>query len=91
MKTPDNQSKYIGSGAYDPIAAKVFRASRFQRFLLEYDDARSGGFGPLKNVPDDRTVVLGLVTTKHATLESRESSSAASARPRPSSRSSGWR
>jgi len=67
----NNQSKYIGSGAYDPIAAKVFRASRFQRFLLEYDDARSGGFEPLRSVPDDRTVVLGLVTTKRPTLESR--------------------
>ncbi len=67
----NNQSKYIGSGAYDPIAAKVFRASRFQRFLLEYDDARSGGFEPLRSVPDDRTVVLGLVTTKRPALESR--------------------
>jgi 5-methyltetrahydropteroyltriglutamate--homocysteine methyltransferase len=66
----NNQSKYIGSGGYDPIAARIFRASRFQRFLLEYDDARSGGFGPLRNVPDDRTVVLGLVTTKRAALES---------------------
>jgi methionine synthase II (cobalamin-independent) len=67
----NNQSKFLGSGGYDPIAAKVFRASRFSRFLLEYDDARSGSFEPLKNVPDDRTVVLGLVTTKHAALESR--------------------
>jgi 5-methyltetrahydropteroyltriglutamate--homocysteine methyltransferase len=67
----NNQSKYIGSGAYDPIAAKVFRASRFQRFLLEYDDARSGGFEPLWSVPGDRTVVLGLVTTKRPALESR--------------------
>jgi len=67
----NNQSKYIGSGAYDPIAAKVFHTSRFQRFLLEYDDARSGGFEPLRSVPDDRTVVLGLVTTKRPALESR--------------------
>jgi methionine synthase II (cobalamin-independent) len=67
----NNQSKFIGSGGYDPIAAKVFRASRFARFLLEYGDARSGSFEPLRNVPDDRTVVLGLVTTKHAALESR--------------------
>jgi 5-methyltetrahydropteroyltriglutamate--homocysteine methyltransferase len=67
----NNQSKFLGSGGYDPIAAKVFRAARFSRFLLEYDDARSGSFEPLKNVPDDRTIVLGLVTTKHAALESR--------------------
>ena len=67
----NNQSKFIGSGGYDPIAAKIFRASRFARFLLEYDDARSGSFEPLRSVPEDRTVVLGLVTTKHAALESR--------------------
>ena len=65
----NNQSKFIGSGAYDPIAARIFNATRFSRFLLEYDDARSGGFEPLRHVPDDRSVVLGLVTTKRAELE----------------------
>ena len=59
----NNQSKFYASGGYDPIVA-VFRATRFQRFLLEYDDERSGSFGPLTHVPEDRTVVLGLVTTK---------------------------
>jgi 5-methyltetrahydropteroyltriglutamate--homocysteine methyltransferase len=43
---------------------------RFHRFLLEYDDARSGTFEPLRHVPDDRVVVLGLVSTKKARLES---------------------
>ena len=66
----NNQSKFIGSGGYDPIAARIFNATRFSRFLLEYDDSRSGGFEPLRHVPDDRTVVLGLVTTKRAQLES---------------------
>ncbi|HEY8292494.1 MAG TPA: methionine synthase, partial [Thermomicrobiales bacterium] len=66
----NNQSKYYASGGYDPIAAQVFRRTRFQRFLLEYDDERSGGFEPLREVPDDRVVVLGLVTTKKPTLES---------------------
>ena len=66
----NNQSKFIGSGGYDPIAARIFSATRFSRFLLEYDDSRSGGFEPLRHVPDDRTVVLGLVTTKRAALES---------------------
>jgi 5-methyltetrahydropteroyltriglutamate--homocysteine methyltransferase len=47
----------------------VFSRSRFQRFLLEYDDARSGDFGPLAAVPEDRLVVLGLVTTKQPRLE----------------------
>ena len=65
----NNQSKFYASGGYDPIAAQVFQRTRFQRFLLEYDDERSGGFEPLLHVPDDRTVVLGLVTTKQPELE----------------------
>lgn len=64
----NNQSKFYASGGYDPIAA-VFERTRFQRFLLEYDDERSGDFAPLKHVPEDRTVVLGLVTTKRPQLE----------------------
>jgi len=67
----NNQSKYYASGGYDPIAA-VFNRTRFNNFLLEYDDERSGGFEPLKNVPGDRTVVLGLVTSKKPKLESKE-------------------
>jgi 5-methyltetrahydropteroyltriglutamate--homocysteine methyltransferase len=65
----NNQSKFYASGGYDAIAAQVFRRTRFQRFLLEYDDARSGGFEPLRQVPEDRAVVLGLVSTKKPTLE----------------------
>ncbi len=65
----NNQSKFYASGDYAPIA-RVFTKSRFQRFLLEYDDARSGGFEPLRAMPDDREVVLGLVTTKKERLES---------------------
>jgi 5-methyltetrahydropteroyltriglutamate--homocysteine methyltransferase len=64
----NNQSMYYASGGYEPIA-RVFARSRFQRFLLEYDDHRSGGFAPLRALPDDRTVVLGLVTTKSPRLE----------------------
>jgi 5-methyltetrahydropteroyltriglutamate--homocysteine methyltransferase len=67
----NNQSKFYASGGYDPIS-DVFRRTRFQRFLLEYDDARSGGFEPLRNVPEDRAVVLGLVTTKKPALEKKE-------------------
>jgi 5-methyltetrahydropteroyltriglutamate--homocysteine methyltransferase len=65
----NNQSKFYASGGYEPIAAQVFRRTRFGRFLLEYDDERSGGFEPLAQVPSDRTVVLGLVTTKKPALE----------------------
>lgn len=68
----NNQSKFYASGGYDPIAGQVFHRTRFQRFLLEYDDERSGSFEPLKEVPDDRTVVLGLVTTKKPALEQQE-------------------
>jgi len=67
----NNQSKFYASGGYDPIVA-VFERTRFQRFLLEYDDERSGGFEPLRHVPEDRTVVLGLVTTKKPALESKD-------------------
>ena len=65
----NNQSKYYASGDYEPIS-RVFNRTHFQRFLLEYDDDRSGGFEPLRHVPDDRFVVLGLVTTKKPQLES---------------------
>ena len=67
----NNQSKFYARGDYGPIT-KVFRNTNFQRFLLEYDDERSGGFEPLGQVPDDRSVVLGLVSSKKATLESKE-------------------
>jgi 5-methyltetrahydropteroyltriglutamate--homocysteine methyltransferase len=65
----NNQSMFYASGGYDPIAERVFRKSHFQRFLLEYDDARSGSFDPLRFVPDDREIVLGLVSTKNPQLE----------------------
>ena len=67
----NNQSRFYASGDYGPIT-KVFRKTRFHRFLLEYDDERSGGFEPLRQVPEDRTVVLGLVSSKKRTLESKD-------------------
>lgn len=66
----NNQSRFYAAGDYGPIS-KIFTATRFERFLLEFDDERSGGFEPLANVPDDRTVVLGLVSTKTGVLESK--------------------
>jgi 5-methyltetrahydropteroyltriglutamate--homocysteine methyltransferase len=66
----NNQSKFYAEGDYGPIT-KVFRKTKFHRFLLEFDDARSGGFEPLSEMPDDRTVVLGLISSKKAALESR--------------------
>ena len=66
----NHKSMFYASGGYDRIAEKIFKKSRFNRFLLEYDDERSGTFEPLKHVPEDRTVVLGLVSSKRPTLES---------------------
>ena len=67
----NNQSRFYASGDYGPIT-KVFQKTRFHRFLLEYDDERSGGFEPLRQVPEDRTVVLGLVSSKKPSLESKD-------------------
>lgn len=67
----NNQSKFYASGDYGPIT-RIFRNTQFQRFLLEYDDERSGGFEPLRQVPQDRTVVLGLVSSKKPDLESQD-------------------
>ena len=62
-------SRWLVSGGYEPIARQVFRGVHADRLLLEYDDERSGTFQPLSEVPDDRMVVLGLVTTKSSRLE----------------------
>src|SRR5213592_1300970 len=67
----NNQSKFYARGDYEPIA-RIFSQTHFQRFFLEYDDERSGGFEPLHHVPEDRIVVLGLVTTKKPALEPEE-------------------
>jgi 5-methyltetrahydropteroyltriglutamate--homocysteine methyltransferase len=65
----NHRSMFYASGGYDRIARQIFSRSRFQRFLLEYDDSRSGTFEPLQHVPDDRVVVLGLVSSKRPDLE----------------------
>src|SRR5205809_7142737 len=62
-------SRWLASGGYERIARTVFRRVRAQRLLLEYDDARSGSFEPPKEVPEDKWVVLGLITTKRPHLE----------------------
>jgi 5-methyltetrahydropteroyltriglutamate--homocysteine methyltransferase len=66
----NHKSMFYASGGYDRIAKQIFSRSKFERFLLEYDDQRSGNFEPLRHVPDDRVVVLGLVSSKKAALES---------------------
>jgi 5-methyltetrahydropteroyltriglutamate--homocysteine methyltransferase len=59
-------------GGYDPIAEPLFSKLDFDRYLLEYDSARAGGFEPLRFVPKGKIVVMGLVTTKSGELETQE-------------------
>ncbi len=65
----NSRSQWHRRGSYDAIAERLFNGLAHQRFLLEYDDERSGGFTPLRFMPKGKTVVLGLITTKHGTLE----------------------
>ena len=68
----NSKSRWFTEGGYDPIAEKLFGTLPVDRFLLEYDTERSGGFEPLRFVPRGKTVVLGLVTTKEPQLESQD-------------------
>ena len=63
------RSSWVAEGGYDFVAEALFGELGVDGFFLEYDDARSGGFEPLRFVPKDKLVVLGLVTTKRGTLE----------------------
>ena len=65
-------STYASSGAYDSVAATLFAKENVNAYYLEFDDARSGGFEPLKSVSGDKKVVLGLITTKSPKLEDKE-------------------
>jgi 5-methyltetrahydropteroyltriglutamate--homocysteine methyltransferase len=65
-------SRWLVSGGYDWLAERLFPQVRAERLLLEYDDARSGDFAPLAGVPEDKVVVLGLVTTKSGRRETVE-------------------
>jgi 5-methyltetrahydropteroyltriglutamate--homocysteine methyltransferase len=68
----NHRSGWINEGAYDFIAEALFNELDVDGYFLEYDDERSGGFEPLRFVPKGKTVMLGLVTTKRGTLESRD-------------------
>jgi 5-methyltetrahydropteroyltriglutamate--homocysteine methyltransferase len=65
----NNRSHWYAEGGYDAIAENFFTSMKIDRFLLEYDDARSGTFEPLRFVPKGKIVVLGLVSTKKPELE----------------------
>ena len=65
----NSRSRWLAEGSYDPIAEKLFGSLEADRFLLEYDSERSGGFAPLRFVPKGKSVALGLITTKAGELE----------------------
>jgi methionine synthase II (cobalamin-independent) len=62
----------VAEGSYEPVAQVLFTELKVDGYFLEYDDPRSGDFSPLRYVPKDKTVVLGLVTTKLGELESKD-------------------
>lgn len=64
--------RHFASGAYDIIAAKLFKEMNVNTFYLEYDTERAGGFEPLKHLPKDKNVIIGCVSTKLPKLESEE-------------------
>jgi methionine synthase II (cobalamin-independent) len=66
----NNRSAWHAEGSYEPIAEKAFGQLHVDRFLLEYDTERAGGFEPLRFMPRDKTVVLGLISSKEPALES---------------------
>ena len=65
----NNRSHWYAEGGYDAIAEKMFGTLDVDRFLLEYDDERSGTFAPLRFIPKGKTVVLGLVSSKLPRME----------------------
>ena len=68
----NNQSKWYAQGGYEAIAERLFGTLAVDRFLLEYDTERAGTFEPLRFMPADKMVVLGLISSKDATLESQD-------------------
>ena len=63
---------WMASGGYEPVAEKVFGGAGVDLLFLEFDSERSGDFAPLRHVPVDTTVVLGLVSSKTPVLEPRD-------------------
>jgi 5-methyltetrahydropteroyltriglutamate--homocysteine methyltransferase len=66
------KSAFVAEGGYDPVAEVLFSELDVDGFFLEYDDARSGGFDPLRFVPKGKYVILGVVSSKIAALESKD-------------------
>jgi 5-methyltetrahydropteroyltriglutamate--homocysteine methyltransferase len=66
------RSAWVAQGGYEPVAEILFNELEIDGFFLEYDDPRSGDFAPLRFVPKGKTVVLGIMTSKHPQLESKD-------------------
>jgi len=66
------RSSYIASGGYEPVADVLFNRINVEGYFMEWDTDRAGGFEPLRLLPRDKMVVLGLVTSKTGTLETKE-------------------
>jgi 5-methyltetrahydropteroyltriglutamate--homocysteine methyltransferase len=66
------RSSWVAEGGYDFVAEALFNELEVDGFFMEWDDARSGGFEPLRFVPPGKQVVLGLVTTKRGELEDKD-------------------
>ena len=65
----NNRSRWHAEGSYDPVAEKAFQQLNVDRFLLEYESERAGGFEPLRFLPRDKMVVLGIISSKLPELE----------------------
>jgi methionine synthase II (cobalamin-independent) len=68
----NNRSAYMAKGGYEPVAERLFGGVEVDRFLLEYDTERAGGFEPLRFIRPGTTVVLGLISSKLPALESQD-------------------
>ncbi len=63
------KSAWVAQGSYEPVAEILFNELKVDGFFLEYDDERSGDFAPLRFLPKGKTVVLGIMSSKHAAVE----------------------
>jgi len=68
----NHMSAWVAEGGYDPVAERAFGGIAIDGFLLEYDSPRAGSFAPLRYLSGNKVAVLGLVTTKQPTLESKD-------------------
>lgn len=66
------RSAWVAQGGYEPVADILFNELDVDGFFMEYDNERSGDFAPLRYLPEGKTVVLGIMTTKYAALETRD-------------------